>query len=515
MLLIYPPLAKSCEAPAGIAQLAGTLRGHGLDCTLLDANIEGLLFLLAKQPPADDTWSRRAWRAVNVNLARMRSAELYTNPARYQRAVADLNRIVEQAGLTRQLSLSLANYQDADVSPLMSADLLRCAEDPEDNIFFPWFDERLARILEDTKPKMVGLSLNYLSQAATTFAMIGFLKRIAPGLAIIVGGGLITSWLHNPAWSNPFGGLIDHLVAGPGEAALLKLSGVEDNGRHHTPDFQDLACKDYLAPGFILPYAASSGCYWNRCSFCPEKAEGNPFHCLPADRVVADLATLCQKTEPSLIHFLDNAIAPALMRRLIESPPGVPWYGFARVSPLLTDQEFCHRLRRSGCVMLKLGIESGDQSVLDAMDKGIDLQMVSRTLSALEQAGIATYVYLLFGTPSEGLPQARKTLDFVVSHQSAITFLNLAVFNMPVASPEAHDLQARDFYEGDLSLYSDFIHPQGWGRREIRTFLDREFKRHPAILPILQRDPPLFTSNHAPFFVSREPSKNNKEEKNE
>jgi hypothetical protein len=139
------------------------------------------------------------------------------------------------------------------------------------------------------------------------------------------------------------------------------------------------------------------------------------------------------------------------------------------------------------------------------MDKGIDLQMVSGALTALEQAGIATYVYLLFGTPMEGRLQARKTLDFVVALQNSITFLNLAIFNMPVSSPEGASLTTHDFYEGDLSLYRDFTHPQGWGRKEIRAFLEREFKRHPAIIPILQRDPPLFTSNHAPFFAWRKP----------
>jgi hypothetical protein len=513
MLLIYPPLAKPCEAPAGIAQLAGVLKGNGLNCTLLDANLEGQLHLLDRQPQTDDTWTKRACRGVNDNLHRMRSQEIYTNPARYQRAVADINRVLEQVGLARQLDLSLANYLDPAASPLKSADLLRCAKDFDQNIFYPWFSERLTMIMKTTTPQMVGFSLNYLSQAPTTFAMIGFLKKIAPGLPIVAGGGLITSWLRNPSWTNPFAGTIDHLVAGPGEAPLLELLGTENNGRHQTPDFQGLPLNDYLAPGFILPYAASSGCYWNRCSFCPEKAEENPYHCLPADKVVDDLATLCQKTRPALIHFLDNAIAPALMRQLVETPPAAPWYGFARVSPLLTDPEFCRRLRRSGCLMLKLGIESGDQSVLDAMDKGIDLQMVAQTLSALEQAGITTYVYLLFGTPSEGLLQARKTLDFVVTHHSAITFLNLAVFNMPVCSPEAHALQTQDFYEGDLSLYSDFAHPQGWGRKEIRTFLDKELKRHPAISAILQRDPPIFTSNHAPFFVLHEFPNTNKQER--
>jgi hypothetical protein len=48
------------------------------------------------------------------------------------------------------------------------------------------------------------------------------------------------------------------------------------------------------------------------------------------------------------------------------------------------------------------------------MAKGIDLAMVAEALAALKTAGIGTYVYLLFGTPSESIRQARHTLDFVV-----------------------------------------------------------------------------------------------------
>ena len=150
--------------------------------------------------------------------------------------------------------------------------------------------------------------------------------------------------------------------------------------------------------------------------------------------------------------------------------------------------------------MLKLGLESGDQGVLDALEKGIDLDMVSRALNNLRETGIATYIYLLFGTPPENLDDARRTLDFTVRHSEAITYLNLAIFNMPLNSPDAAGLAISDFYQGDLSLYTDFKHPRGFGRKEIRQFLDREFRRHPAIIPIIQRDPPFFSSNHAPFF---------------
>lgn len=539
MLLIHPPLAKACEPPAGITRLAGFLRAHGHDCTLLDANLEGQLQLLNNNVPPTDTWSRRAHRHLATNLADLRNPELYQSPARYQRVVSDLNRVLQMTGRPG-LALNLANYQDKALSPLKSDDLLRAAAQPSANIFHDYFSVRLDNIISATDPALIGFSINYLSQALTGFAMIGYLKKHHPDLAIVVGGGLITSWLRNPAWQNPFNGLIDHLIAGPGEAALLELLSESEPiragqqnaaslpsreanspplefppGTGHDnmaiktgpgepispcPDYQGLPLADYLAPGLVLPYAASSGCYWRKCSFCPEKAECNPYHNLAPEVVLAQISLLKTQTGPALLHFLDNAISPALMRALIASPPGLNWYSFARVGAELADPLFCRDLRSSGCVMLKLGLESGDQGVLDSMDKGIDLDMVAKALTNLENAGITTYVYLLFGAPTESLTEARRTLDFTAKHSSAITFLNLAIFNMPMGSPDAAELAVSDFYEGDLSLYTDFEHPLGWQRKDIRRFLDREFKRHPAIAPILQRDPPFFTSNHAAFF---------------
>ena len=52
MLLIFPPVAKPCEPPAGIAKLAGALKAHGVPCTVLDANLEGML-VPSKGPVGD------------------------------------------------------------------------------------------------------------------------------------------------------------------------------------------------------------------------------------------------------------------------------------------------------------------------------------------------------------------------------------------------------------------------------------------------------------------------------
>jgi hypothetical protein len=510
MLLIYPPLVKSCEPPAGIAKLAGCLKRHGIKHTVLDANREIFSDLLEPDRPdvfaprtPHGTWSIRARRDLSKNMKLLTSPQGYENLDRYKRAVCDINRALQDSIQQSDTQVNLSNYTDLRYSPVKSADLIRVAEEPEKNPFYPYFQKRLIGLLEKDPPAVVGFSLNYLNQAICTFAMIGVLKRIHPRLRIVLGGGLVTSWIRNPSWKNPFKGIVDDLVDGRGEEPLLSILGVTHRGGDDPPDHTVLSEKGYLSPGTILPYAASKGCYWSRCSFCPEKAEKTPWQSEPAEHMLTVIRDLVTKTSPVLVHLLDNAISPVHLEAITNEPFGVPWYGFARISSHLKDPDFCVALRRSGCVMLKIGIESGDQGVLDHMEKGFDLATASTVLKNLQEAGIATYVYLLFGTPAETVFEARRTLAFTAQNSHYIRFLNLAIFNLPSYGKEAQTLQTGDFYEGDLSLYRSFVHPKEWNRNLVREFLGREFKKHAAVAPIIQRTPPIFTSNHAPFFCGK------------
>jgi hypothetical protein len=516
VLLIFPPVAKPSEPPAGIAVLSGALAAYNVEHTLLDANLEGILSLLKKPFAPVDTWTRRAFSHLSKNLNSLKSPRTYTRIDTYKQAVLDINRLLTMAGGDR-VRISLADYTDSRLSPVKSDDLLYAAQHPVENPFYEYFSKRLLQIIERDKATVAGFSLNYLSQALTTFAMIGFLKQEFPGITIVLGGGLVTSWMPEGGSSASgtnrealFNGLVDHCLAGPGEYPLLALLQKNPPSKLHiTPSYGSLPINDYLAPGPILPFRSSIGCYWGKCSFCPEKAEGTSYEQIAPERAAIELRNLVAVMKPALVHLVDNAVSPALMQAIAKQPPGAPWYGFARITEHLKDPGFCLALKQSGCVLLKLGLESGDQGVLDALHKGIDLTTASLALQALKKAGIATYVYLLFGTPAETRLEARHTLDFVAVHADEIRFLNLAIFNLPINSPEAASLETAGFYEGDLSLYADFRHPRGWSRRLVREFLDTEFRRHPAIRSILRGHPPLFTSNHAPFFAlnrSRRPS---------
>ncbi|MBR9979705.1 MAG: radical SAM protein [Desulfatitalea sp.] len=502
VVLIHPPVTKPCEPPAGVARLAGALRANGVSCTLIDANLDGLYYRLEHLVPAGDTWSQRAYRHLADHLAVIRAPDTGRHPDRYRRAVADVGRLLTTDGAVAGVRAGLADYRDDRWSPVRRDDLCRAAEAPEHNPYYAYYMERLLPRILALQPSTVGISINYLSQALCAFSLIGLLRRRFAGLRVVIGGGLVTSWMRRPGGMAGFSGWVDEMVSGPGELHLLAAAGAAGSaGAGYAPDYTDLVRGNYLSPGFILPFSASDGCWWRRCAFCPERAEKRPFRPLPHKAVARQLRQLTAETRPVLIHLLDNALSPALLNTLTSAPPGAPWYGFARIGAPLDDLDFCRRLAAAGCVMLKLGLESGSQAVLDRLQKGMQLDTASRVLDNLRRAGIATYVYLLFGTPAEDAAAALQTLDYVVAHREAIGFLNLAIFNLPLGSPDAAHLEVSDFYPGDLAFYGDFRHPRGWDRGAVRQFIDKQFKRHPVVQAILRRDPPVFTSNHAPFFL--------------
>ncbi len=509
IILIHPPVVKPSEPPAGIARLSACLKANGVEHGVIDANAEGLLYLLtaaAQNGEGTGRWDIRARKNLEANLDLLHTPEAFQNKSRYSRTVMDIHRVLHTAAKPFGIQLSLSDYEDSRRSPVRSADLIQAAEQPQANPFYPYFSGRLTQALEES-PDFIGFSMNFLSQALCTMAMIGFVKNIHPRQKIILGGSLATSWIRLTGRTDLFSGLVDQMVEGAGEEKLPALLGIPSRREGPSADYDLLEKNRYFSPGFILPYSAAQGCWWRKCSFCPEKAEANPYLPLPVSRAAKELEALARKTRASLIHLLDSSLAPAFMQALIENPPGAPWYGFARVTRHLADEDFCRALKKSGCVMLKLGLESGSQTVLDALSKGIDLDEASGALRSLDKAGIAVYGYFLFGTPSETEADAYQTLDFAVQHSECIDFLNLAIFNLPANSVEVKYLSTREFYEGDLSLYRSFHHPAGWQRGNVRSFVEKKFKKHPAIAPIVWRTPEFFTSNHAPFFAFLKNSK--------
>ncbi|OGR23191.1 MAG: radical SAM protein [Desulfobacterales bacterium RIFOXYA12_FULL_46_15] len=499
MLMIFPPIAKPCEPPAGVALLSAALKENGFPCEVVDANIEGMLHLIRSDVRLTDPWSRRAIKKREEILSELKGSHLYSHMDRYHQRVYDLNHMLAISVDQKRFKISLSDYSDTHLSSVSSRDLLKSAVRYKENPFYGFFETGLRDRVQESASGFVGLSVCYLNQALVGFALAGWIKDNFRNKKIIMGGGLISSWMSRPDYTHPFDSLIDVCIKGEGEQPLLELLG-QSRGtkKHYVPDY-DFVKKDlYLAPGRVLPFRASIGCYWSKCRFCPEKAETRAYSSQRASRVLEDLRTIEQKYSPDYVHLIDNAITPAFLKALSHERFSFKWYGFVRFEKDFLYPGFCQNLKESGCDMLKLGLESGDQAVLDQMNKGTDLGMVSKILKNLHQAGILTFVYLLFGTSFEDKAAARKTLEFVKAHEASIDYLNLAVFNLPKFSEDAEDLKTWEFYHGDLSLYLNFVHPLQWDRKQVKQFIQKIFKKE--VSATVRKNPAFFSSNHAIFF---------------
>lgn len=259
----------------------------------------------------------------------------------------------------------------------------------------------------------------------------------------------------------------------------------------------------YLSPEPVLPVTASRGCYWQRCLFCPEAvAPTHPYRSsVPA--AVADLLLgLADQWQVRHFHFTDNALPVPVLRSLAarrEDLAGLSWYGFVRFEPALAEPSLADQLAAAGCRMLQLGLESGSQAVLDHLGKGTSVTTAAAVLGALRQAGIATYVYVMFGVPGETEEDRLATLRFLQEHADAIGYLNLAIMNLPHESELAVGRDAPPETEGGRGLYLTGAAEQQ-RRSDARRFIQQELLASPAIRTIVNRTPPLFTSDHAFFF---------------
>ncbi|MDY0058308.1 MAG: radical SAM protein [Myxococcota bacterium] len=513
VVLIHPPVALPTEPPIGIATLAAGLRRRGVEVLCLDAAVECLHGVLEALRPADvgTIAQRKALGKLPLSLTRLRTPAGYEDRNLYWQAVAELGQLLSRAGeLAPQRSrLGLASYQEEQRTPLSSRDLRAAAADPHGSVFDREFARLVSRVAE-ARPRVVGLSVNYLHQALPALRLAGHLRERLGDTPILLGGGLVRCWEGRlpPDGLRP---AVDEVVGEAGIAALLRWLGLpaDDEDDHHLPlpDYTGMPWELYLAPTRIAPLVTSRGCVWGRCRYCPEALAVSAFHPTPPAELAERLRLLARAHGAGLIHLGDSAIPPLALRTLAAAPGLPPWYGFARFHPDLTRPEFCHQLRQSGCRLLQLGLESGSDRVLTRLRKGIDLGQAAAALRALAAAGVPVYLYVMFGVPGETRDDALQTSRFVAEHADGLVGMNTSLLNLPVGSPPEEDVTTQPLpgADCDLTLYRSFSTAGGWDRRQARHFLEREFAREPAIARLLHLTPPVFGPNHTPFLPSGPP----------
>ena len=167
---------------------------------------------------------------------------------------------------------------------------------------------------------------------------------------------------------------------------------------------------------FSMNAVASRGCPY-RCNWCAKPISGDRFHVRPAESVAEEASQLKQIYGAEHIWFGDDVFAlnhhwaeqfaAEMQRRNCVVP-----FKIQSRADLMTE-DTVDALKRAGCDEVWMGVESGSQQVLDAMDKGLLVSDVVAARARLQRAGIRACYFLQFGYPGETWRDLEKTIALV------------------------------------------------------------------------------------------------------
>ena len=167
---------------------------------------------------------------------------------------------------------------------------------------------------------------------------------------------------------------------------------------------------------FSLNLIASRGCPF-RCNWCAKPIFGDVFQLRDAGEVALEMKLLKETYGAEHLWFADDIFGlnrhwlQDFARCVEEQHCAIPFKIQARAD--LLTKESVRALKRAGCAEVWMGVESGSQKVLDAMEKGLRVEEVIVARDYLKLEGIRACYFLQLGYPGERWEDLQKTIALV------------------------------------------------------------------------------------------------------
>lgn len=170
--------------------------------------------------------------------------------------------------------------------------------------------------------------------------------------------------------------------------------------------------------GISLPILTSRGCPFN-CIFCYKGIFGRKYRMRSPENIIAELEYLINKFKIEEFAIVDDNFAlnehrtikfcDEIIRRNLIRPWSLPNGITVRVSSQLLSE-----MKKAGCYRVAFGVESGDQSVLDYIDKGINLEQIKNAFASAKRAGLETVGFFMIGNLTETAETINRTINFAI-----------------------------------------------------------------------------------------------------
>ena len=343
--------------------------------------------------------------------------------------------------------------------------------------FFNYEKERFADLLADS-PAAVAITTTYYVDPLPVIEVVKFVREHSPETKIIVGGPHIFNI------SNQYNllGQVDHrtqdfifksigadiyVCDSQGEQTLAHLLGVLRDGRdgelskvpnlvyvaeggnlertkrqvEETPlddnvvDFSMLSEGERQVFSYPVFLRTARSCPF-ACAFCNFPAVAGPHTVSGTDVLERQFRYLHERGVKHLTFIDDTLNVPLprfkeLLRMMISNKFDFNWISFFRCSN--TDDETFDLMAESGCKEVFLGIESGDQQLLNNMKKFADISKYKYGIRKLNEHGIVSYASFITGFPGETRDSVMRTVDFI--EETRPSLYNIQMYYHDVRTP--------------------------------------------------------------------------------
>lgn len=185
---------------------------------------------------------------------------------------------------------------------------------------------------------------------------------------------------------------------------------------HHLDVYQ------YHNHTYAYPYIdmiSGRGCP-NKCSFClwPQTMMGQRYRFRSAENVFEEMMYHAKNLPIKEIFFEDDTLTAnrARLRKLCElliaSPQKITWSCNSRCD--MNDYELLCLMKKAGCRMLLIGPESGNQEILNNVNKNLTIEQIEDFCKKAKKAGLLLHSCWVFGLPGETKETIQQTINFVL-----------------------------------------------------------------------------------------------------
>jgi len=273
-------------------------------------------------------------------------------------------------------------------------------------------------------------------------------KRVLPSCLTLMGGPHVTVMDEETLNANPD---TDVVVRGEGEQTILELAQLVSETRldnlggvagitfrkktgqvvrnSQRPFIEDLDTLPYPAHEHFdvrrykvsgktyLPIITSRGCPF-QCAFClASHMCGKGFRARRPKNVVDELEWLKDTYGAEAFAFYDdtftydNRRAFAICEEMRNRKFNLPWDCRTRVDRV--TPELLTTLRKTNCLLIHFGVESGSQKMLNAMRKGTTVEQNASAIKWAKEAGISVAISVVVGYPGETPEMMEETFEFI------------------------------------------------------------------------------------------------------